>query len=368
MNPGFWQRRRAGGGCSVGDSRSVRLGEGGDGFFDARAEFGGSEDLGGGTPAQDPLFSLAEGAEAEAEFEGAAGEVAHFLALVPLAFADALGDGGGEADHNAVVAAAAHDAEGVGEEFLRGEIGGAREGGFGDGDVVDAREGEGAQGGAFEIEGDEIPEVLAVGQMVGAHAAHGFLRVAGFAVGEGDFLRAEDGGAEGVEHGEIGLADADVFEGDGAEFVGGGKGNFVAEAAGEFFEGDFELTVERGAAVLFEGALGDEEGEELALGDVDRGKGVDGVGVAVGLDLGVELDGELEAVAHEGDVADDGLAGNFEGADEVGAVDESAAAEFVVDAHHAFEGRAGGERKRGRHGEGQRGKVGKGKGGRRGGG
>jgi hypothetical protein len=40
-------------------------------------------------------------------------------------------------------------------------------------------------------------------------------------------------------------------------------------------------------------------------------------------------------------VADDGFAGDFEGADEVGAVDERAAAELVVDAHHAFEGRAG---------------------------
>ena len=67
--------------------------------------------------------------------------------------------------------------------------------------------------------------------------------------------------------------------------------------------------------------MGDEEGEEFALGDVDGGKGVDGVGVAVGLDLGVEFDGQGEAVAHEGDVADDGFAGNLEGAHEVGAVD-----------------------------------------------
>lgn len=135
--------------------------------FEAHAEFGGGEDFGGGAPAQDPLLGFAKGAEAEAEFEGAAGEVAHFLGLVPLAFADALGDGGGETDHDAVVAGAAHDPEGVGEEFLRGEIGGARKGRLGDGDFGNAREGESAQGGALEIEGDEIPEVFAVGQMVG---------------------------------------------------------------------------------------------------------------------------------------------------------------------------------------------------------
>ncbi len=99
--------------------------------------------------------------------------------------------------------------------------------------------------------------------------------------------------------------------------------------------------MERGAAVLLEGALRDEEGEEFAFGDVDGGKRVDGVGVAVGLNLGIELDGEFEAVAHESEVADHGFAGDFEGADEVRAVDEGAAAELVVDAHHALEGRAG---------------------------
>ncbi len=173
----------------------VSGGEGGGGFLDAGAEFGGGEDFGGGAPAQDPLLGFGEGAEAEAEFEGAAGEVAHLLTFVPFAFADAFGDGGGEADDDAVVAGAAHDAEGVGEEFFRGEIGGAFEGDFGGCDVGDAREGEGAEGGALKVEGDEIPEVFAVGQVVGADAARGFFRVAGFAVGEGDFLRAEDGGA-----------------------------------------------------------------------------------------------------------------------------------------------------------------------------
>lgn len=318
-----------------GELFGVGGGEGGGGFWRLVRSSAG-RGLRRRRPSSRDRLGFGEGAEAEAEFEGAAGEVAHLLAFMPFAFADAFGDGGGETDDDAVVARAAHDAEGVGENFSRGEIGGAFERGLGGGDVGDAREGEGAEGGALEVEGDEIPEVFAVGQVVGADAAGGFFRVAGFAVGEGDFPRAEDGGAEGVEDGEVGFADADVFEGDGAKFVGGGEGNFVAEAAGEFFEGDLKLAVKRGAAVLLEGALGDEEGEEFAFGDVDGGKGVDGVGVAVGLDAGVEFDGEFEAVAHEGEVADDGFAGDFEGADEVRAVDEGAAAELVVDAHHAF--------------------------------
>ena len=51
---------------------------------------------------------------------------------------------------------------------------------------------------------------------------------------------------------------------------------------------------------LLQSALGDEQGEEFAFGDVDGGKGVHGMRVAIGEDLGVELDGEFEAVAHEG--------------------------------------------------------------------
>jgi hypothetical protein len=294
-----------------------------------------------GAPAEYPLFHFGESAEAEAEFEGAVGKVAHFLGFVPFAFADALGDGGGEADDDPVVAGAAEDAEGAGEEFFGREIGGAGEGFPGGGDVGDAREGEGAEGVAFEIVTDEIPEVFAIGEVVGVDAAGGFFRVSRFSIREGDLVLVEDGGAEGVENGEVGFTEADVFEGDGLEFVGGRKGNAVAEAAGEFFEGDLELAVEGRAAILLEGALGDEEGEEFAFGDVDGGEGGDGLGVAVGLDLRVEFDGKLEAIAHEGDVADDGFARDLEEAHEFGAVGQRAAAELVVDLEHALEGRAG---------------------------
>jgi hypothetical protein len=49
----------------------------------------------------------------------------------------------------------------------------------------------------------------------------------------------------------------------------------------------------------------------------------------------------------------------------VGAVDEGAAAEFVVDAHHAFEGRAGELGAGGRHGGEERGEGRAERGGRR---
>jgi hypothetical protein len=313
------------------------------------AEFGRGEDFGVGAPAEYPLFHFGEGAEAEAEFEGAVGKVAHFLRFVPFAFADALGDGGREADDDVVVAGATEDAEGVGEEFFGREIGGAGEGFLGGGDVGDAREGEGAQGVAFEVVPDEIPQVFAVREMVRADAARGFFFVSRFSIREADFVLVEDGGAEGVEDGEVGFAEADVFERDGLEFVGGGKGNAIAKTAGEFFEGSFELAVEGRAAVLLQSALGDEEGKEFAFGDVDGGEGGDGMGVAVGLDLSVEFDGEIEAIAHEGDVADDGFARDAEQAHELGAVGQRAAAKLLMDLKHALQGWAG-KLDAGRHG------------------
>jgi hypothetical protein len=84
-----------------------------------------------------------------------------------------------------------------------------------------------------------------------------------------------------------------------------------------------------------------EQREQFPFAHLDGGKGRDRMGVAVGVDLRVELDGELEPVAHEGDVADDGLARHLQLLGELGAIGEGAPAQFLVDAKHALDGGAG---------------------------
>jgi len=93
-----------------------------------------------------------------------------------------------------------------------------------------------------------------------------------------------------------------------------------------------------GTAVLLEGLFGDEQGEEFAFGDLEGGEGFDGAGVMVTEAGGVVGDGEVEAVAHELDVAEDGLGADFEGIGEVGGVGVFAGTDGGVDAHHPFDG------------------------------
>lgn len=324
-----------------GVGSGVGGGQRGGGGADLFAQGGGFDDLGGGAPAEDPAFDLGERAEAETKFHGAAGKFAHLLRCVPFAFADEVGGFRFEANDHEEVSVAAEDAERVGEKRLGVEVGGFFECGGCDDETADPRQREREGFAAVEIVGDEIPQVFTIRQVVGTHATTFGLRGAGLAVVELYFVEPKDGAAQGVEGREIGFGDAHVFEGNGAQLVGGREGDFVAKTAGKFFEGDFELTMEGGAAVLFEGALGDEEREQFALGYLDGGKGVDRVRVTVGLNRRVILDGQVETVAHEGDVADDGFSANLQARDQLGAVHQGAAPKFVVDTKHAFEGRAG---------------------------
>jgi hypothetical protein len=57
--------------------------------------------------------------------------------------------------------------------------------------------------------------------MVRPHAALRFFRVARFLIGESDLLLSQHGAAEGVEHHEIGPAEADVFERHGSQLIRG---------------------------------------------------------------------------------------------------------------------------------------------------
>jgi len=90
-----------------------------DGGFDAFAEFGGGEDFGVDAPTEYPTFNFRERAEFHRELDASGGEVGECLGIMPDAFADAVGDLGGETDFDLVIAAAAEHSEGIGEKLLR---------------------------------------------------------------------------------------------------------------------------------------------------------------------------------------------------------------------------------------------------------
>jgi hypothetical protein len=132
-----------------------------------------------------------------------------------------------------------------------------------------------------------------------------------------------------------------VFGGKGAEGEGGVEvlepvAVLGVELAGEFVEGEAERFFERGAEVLGDGFVGDEEGEEVGFGEWREREVVGGAGVAEAVAEGVVLDGKAEAVFDELDVAEDGAAGGFEFGSEGGGGGAGAGFDALVDEEEAL--------------------------------
>ena len=111
------------------------------------------------------------------------------------------------------------------------------------------------------------------------------------------------------------------------------------ELAGEFLEGHFEWFVEWGGLVLFDGFVGDEEGEHFGFGDGgNAGEFVYGFGVVIAATVAVVCDGEVPVVAHPFDVALDGFAREFEFLGEAKGVGKRLGCDGLVDFEEAFGG------------------------------
>src|SRR5690606_35055802 len=94
-----------------------------------------------------------------------------------------------------------------------------------------------------------------------------------------------------------------------------------------------------GAAVLTEEAVGEEEGDEFAFGELEEGELEGGGGVAVAVVLAAEVERGAELVAHELDVALDGAGVDFELGGEGFGVGVVAGTDVVVDGLDAAQGR-----------------------------
>ncbi len=88
--------------------------------------------------------------------------------------------------------------------------------------------------------------------------------------------------------------------------------------------------------VLREDFLSDEEGKNLSLAHLQKGKGLHLFGVAEGVAGGVVLDGEIEAITHKIEVPLDGFVGNFKIFSKLLAVDRLLVGEEIVEALHSL--------------------------------
>ena len=95
-----------------------------------------------------------------------------------------------------------------------------------------------------------------------------------------------------------------------------------------FFEGS--------APVLGEHLLGDEESENFSFTDLEKGEGLDRLGVAKSVAGGIVLQGEVEAVSHKIEIALNGFIGDLKLATQFLAVDHLLGGEEIVETLHSF--------------------------------
>ena len=117
------------------------------------------------------------------------------------------------------------------------------------------------------------------------------------------------------------------------------EGNRVRQRRGHLLEGAHQRLLEVRSAILLQGLFRDQQGEQLALRDLHGGKGSDLLGVVIAVAAVVELDRKFHAVAHELQVAVDGLRAVFQLAGQRGGIGKPAGQQGLMDAHHPLQRR-----------------------------
>lgn len=261
----------------------------------------------------DPAPDLAERAAAKVQGERAVGMLLDALAGVPLTVADVVGHPWGEADGDVVRGVAALGPEASGEIGFGGEGGVAREVlVLAEGPFLDATDEEAAEVLAAVVEGDDLPAAARVVEVIGLDAALVALAGAGGEVTDVEWVAVARGGEEGEEEGGIGGGGDGGLEGVVVGELVEVHEDFLVEGDGEAGDRLAQGLLESGAEVVAREFDAEEEGEEFALADHDRGQGPGWVGVAVAAATAVVVQGRAAAVAHEGEIGADGALADLE--------------------------------------------------------
>ena len=153
------------------NSGLILLGDGSSSFGDSFGERFWLKNGCMDSEAQNPTLDFFEAAQMQTELAPAVGEVGDLLGGVPAAVADFVGGPGVELNEDVVVFAAFEDVEAAAEEFGGIEVFGFGEffgGELGSGEAVKRKGAEVAFGG---VPGEEVPEVVDAGEVVGVDRA-----------------------------------------------------------------------------------------------------------------------------------------------------------------------------------------------------
>ena len=153
-------------------------------------------------------------------------------------------------------------------------------------------------------------------------------------------LPLRDGLGQRVENFQIQNRLGAGAEGNGLLDVGEVERNGVGQRLLHFSDGAKQRFFEARAAILLQRLFGDDEREHFALGDLHRRERADFAGVMIAVVGRIKFNRQVEPVAHEFDVAMDGLGGDFDFAGERAGVGKIAGLKRLVDAQHPLQRRA----------------------------
>lgn len=286
---------------------------------DALLELGRGEDMGLAAIAEDPAGDFFEAGEGGAEFDGMSRGVEgdDLLGGVPLALGDDAGGPAVEADADLValggVVWVVPHSEAAAEVGRGVEVDRADELGFEEAKLADALQGEGADGLALGVKGEEIPALLDLAEVIGVDLAALWLGGSQLVVEEARGAPVHDRVEKFAEEADARGQDADGFDREGRFQFLPLEGNFAGAGLGDFAEALPEHLLQAGAAQGSEGMAGEEEGHQVVAGEVQQGKIVNCEGIVKAVLDGVVGQGEAELVAHEAEVALNGFGGDFDG-------------------------------------------------------
>jgi hypothetical protein len=246
-----------------------------------------------------------------------------------------------EADQHVEIAVTRLDGKTPAQALFQRERRPARESLAGVADGFDARGNERAEVVAQMIERKEKPFAVDVGEVIRIDEALLDAPLAGFALGQLQLLARGSGFGKGVEDLQVQDRLRGRAEGDGLRRVVKAEGDGIREGLLHLFEGAEQRSFEAGAAILLEGLLGYNEREDFAFRDLKRGKSLDGLSVKVAKPAAIVLDRKLQPVAHELEVAVNGLCAHFQLASKGAGIRIALRMQGPVNAQHALQGRAG---------------------------
>ena len=207
--------------------------------------------------------------------------------------------------------------------------------------LADAREREGAQLLAREVEAEEIPLVINAAEMIRPHPPDLGRGAAQLAITKFHLGRIEHSVAEQFENFQIGLALPDAAKRDRRVQFAPAKTDFVLQAVPDFDKGGAQRRFEWRAVILLERLLRDEESDDFALRNLNVRKTRDRLGVDEPEVELIVLDRKPELITHELDVALNRFLRHFELVRELAAIGKPARLELGVELHHAREWRPG---------------------------